>query len=272
MKIQITEIPVSKIRVLYPECQRPYDDKWATEIAEKFDPDLFDPITVAGPNEEGVYHPIKGQHRVAAIRKMWPDEDQKVPCLIVAKADRRRAAEIFLDDVDNKKRIGAVDRFNVAVTAQFHDEVEVNEIVKSCGYIISDRQTDNTIFAVSAVMYVYRKYGDITLRRTIQTLMATWPADRSAFQRHLILGYGLFLHTRTNKVDWVQLRGCMQKITPSQLVARGNGKANEMAKPVSVGVEFAISEIYNKSVKPTRGPRWTSIHKNGNGHAATRAP
>lgn len=271
MKLQkITDIPVAKIQVIWPECQRPYDDKWAQEIADKFDPDLFDPICVAGPNEEGIYHPIKGQHRVSAIRKMWPGGEQMVPCLIVATADRQRAAQIFLDDVDNKKRIGAVDRFNVAVTAECPDEVEVNEIVKGCGFIISNIQTENTIFAITSVMNVFRKYGAITLRRTIQTLTATWPGDRSAFQRHLILGYGMFLHTRANKMDWVQLRGCMQKITPSILVARGRAKANGLAKPVSVGVEIEIADAYNKSIKPTRRPKHLNTSKTTNGHQPAR--
>lgn len=272
MNLKITHIALRHLTVLYENAQRPYNDKWAQHIADTFDPDLLDPVTVTGPNEDGMYHIIKGQHRVSGLRKYFiGDTSQLIPCIVLATADRTRSAEIFLQDSTNSKAIKAVDRFNVAVTAKRPDEMAITEIVHSLGYSISHHATETSIFAVNALLSVYKKYGPITLRRTLEILISTWQADRNALQGELIRGYGLFLHTRASKIDWVRLRTCMQKITPSILIARGKAKAHELAKPLAYGIENQIFEAYNGLKTSTRGRKPKStIARHANGRALSR--
>src|SRR5262245_50479388 len=92
---EITYIPAKNISVIWRQSQREYDDRWAQEIADNFDPGKFEPVIVTKPNGVGIYHAIEGQHRTKAVEKLWGPSEM-VPSRIVGEADPARAAEIWL--------------------------------------------------------------------------------------------------------------------------------------------------------------------------------
>lgn len=55
----VVYIPIKNLSVVWTQSQRPRDEKWAKEIADNFDPELYDPIIVTKPNGKGIYHIIE---------------------------------------------------------------------------------------------------------------------------------------------------------------------------------------------------------------------
>src|SRR6516225_5950032 len=95
-------IPVKVLSVVWVNAQRPYDEKWAKQIADNFDPDKFDPIVVTQPNGQGIYHIVEGQHRRHALEMFAAKtnngigENELAPCRVIDEVDPARAAEIWL--------------------------------------------------------------------------------------------------------------------------------------------------------------------------------
>ena len=184
-------IYIRNLAVVWEEAQRPYNEKWAKEIAENFDPEKFDPVRVMLPNGNGIYHICEGQHRVGGAR-IYLGDDQKVPCLIAATSDPARAAEIFLGNSADRHNISRISKFKVSVIAQRTEELAINRIVKHCGYRVDGSHSQDCIAAVDALKFVYRK-GAKTLDRTLHTLRQTWGGDPAGVSSPLIKGYGAFV-------------------------------------------------------------------------------
>jgi hypothetical protein len=96
-------IKIKHLSVVWATAQREFNERHASKIAASFDPDLFDDLVVTLPNGDGIYHVVDGQHRMAAIRSLWGEEEM-VPCRVVTAQDPARAAVIF-DKINTGRRL-----------------------------------------------------------------------------------------------------------------------------------------------------------------------
>lgn len=248
-QIKITHIKAKYIKVVWEAAQRPFDQKHADYIAENFDPELFDPISVTKANEHGIHHPIRGQHRTAAFKKVF-GEEQMIPCIVVESNDEVSAADFFLHDAESHQPLKTVDRFLVAVTARRADEVAIKRIVEQCGYQIGNGVKADTICAVDALMSVYKKHGASVLRQTLRTLHSTWGTNHDSIRAGFIRGYGEFLAAYMSQVNFDILHGCMAKrrVSPGNLLAEADHEITmrrDIVKNVAGAVSYAIFGIYN---------------------------
>src|SRR5262249_86768 len=136
LKQTVEWIPVKNLSVVWVQAQRPYNERWAKEIADNFDPDKFDALVVTKPNGHGIYHIIEGQHRRHALEIFSAKSsatgyggNEMAPCRVVEEADPARAAEIWLGINGGRKAIPPVSEFRVAVVACREPEKTINKIV-----------------------------------------------------------------------------------------------------------------------------------------------
>src|SRR6185312_12773170 len=137
-------IPVKNLSIVWAKAQREFNERHADRIASDFDPDLFDDLVVTLPNGNGIYHVVDGQHRKAAVQKLY-GEDEKVPFRVVNASDPARAAAIFDKINTGRRKPNSVELFNVRVAAGYETEVAINRIVTYLGYRIAHSVEDNTI-------------------------------------------------------------------------------------------------------------------------------
>lgn len=217
-------IPVKNLSIVWAQAQREFNERHADKIAQGFDPDLFDDLVVTLPNGNGIYHVVDGQHRKAAIQKLY-GEEEKVPCRVVNAADPARAAAIF-DRINTSRRTpSGVEKFNVRVTAGYKDEVEINKVVSWLGYRISGAVADGTIRAVSALTTVYKNFGLDVLKDTLTTIKGTWNNDFHAVDGPIIEGFAALIAEHRGHLDWKRLREQVsKKFTPGRLI--GHAKSD----------------------------------------------
>lgn len=248
-QIKIVHIKAKYIRVVWEAAQRPFDPKHAAYIAENFDPELFDPISVTKANEHGEHHVTRGQHRVAAFKLVF-DEEQMIPCIVGAADDEVSAADSFLHEAESHQPLKTVDRFLVAVTARRANEVAIKKIVEQCGYQIGSQVKPDMICAVAALLSVYKKHGSAVLRQTLRTLHSTWGANHDSVREGMIRGYGEFLAAYMSQVNYDILHSCMAKrrVSPGSLMAMAQHEVTmrkDIVKNVAGAMSLAIFDIYN---------------------------
>ena len=183
-------IPLKNLSVIWQESQRPLNKKWAAEIAESFDPELFAPVDVTKPNCENKHHVIDGQHRVAAARDCL-GEEQEIPCRVYNFDNPAVAADMFSRINEKRKKPHQIDMFRTKVTAGHDDEVAVNKIVTGSGLTVG-YNCSREISCPSALLHVYSRYGGEVLKQTIATLSAIYGTPGAMVSNH-IKGFGAFI-------------------------------------------------------------------------------
>ena len=241
-------LPVKQLSVVWASAQRPFDASWAKEIADNFDPDIFDELIVTLPSGNGLYHVVDGQHRRAAVQTLYGD-DECVPCRVVHADDPARAAAIFAACNTARKRPTPIDMFKVRVTAQQETEVAVDKIVRGAGYKIGSTK-DGNIGAVQALVSIYKSFGAETLRDTLAIIQATWGLDKNAVAASIIRGFGAFMAEYGHKANWQRVNERVAKqFTPGRL--EGAAKtAREMQRGSSAdAVKQVIVNTYNRGLR-----------------------
>ena len=236
-KIELVEVYIKNMSVIWVQSQRPFNEKWAKQIAAEFDPDKFDPPVITKPNGAGYYHIVEGQHRVASAKIAF-GENEKLVCRMVDAQDPARAAEIWLGINSGRKATKPVQEFLVAVTAGRQPETEINTLVRKMDYHISQVKTDYSISAVSSLIWVHRKFGMAMLKATLLMLDKTWPGDPAAFSGELIKGYGSFINEWHPYIDTKRLSEVMVKsgFTPHKLLAAGRLYSEQNITSVMEGI------------------------------------
>jgi len=250
-ELKIEWIPVRNLAVVWQEAQRPYKEWWAKEIAEGFDPEKFDPVKTMLPNGNGIHHICEGQHRVGAIRMLW-GHDELVPCLVAQEADPARAAEIFLDTNTNRDLVNRIQKFKVSVTAKRSEEVSIDRIVRHCGYRVEGSKTQDTIAAVDALKFGYRK-GARTLDRALRTIRDTWGGDPQAVSSLIIKGYSVLICELSEQIDFSRLRDIMsKKYTPGKLLNEAKMAKDMLKMNSTAAMLMLLMKTYNKGLPVPR--------------------
>jgi len=128
---------------------------------------------VTKPNGEGYYHIVEGQHRVAAAKIAF-GENEHVDA--VSSTRKTPPAQPNLAGYQwRQESHPAHQRVLVSVEARREPHTEIAKMVKEMGYKISAAKTDHCIGAVSALVDVHDKFKSLVLRNTLMTLDRTWP-------------------------------------------------------------------------------------------------
>ena len=244
---RIKWIPVRNLAVVWTDAQRKMHEPRVREIIAGFDPNRFDPIRVTLPDGNGIYHVCDGQKRVKAVGTMW-GPDEMVPSLVdTEESCPARAAEIFLDSNSKSSRqdVSAIDFFLVSVVAERKVEVAINKIVQHCGYHVDGSHKQDTIAAVEALRFVYRKSPKV-LDQTLRVLRDTWGGEYAAVRAPLIKGYGSLICEFSKQIDHARLRDAVKKSgSPGKLLNEAKSWKENFHTNMTEAVMQLLCRIYN---------------------------
>ena len=255
----ITYIPVRNLSVVWVQSQRPYNPRWAKEIADNLDPDMFDPILVTKPNGDGVYHIVEGQHRRHALEMFASKQggdggSEQAPCRVIAEADPARAAEIWLGVNGGRRAIKPIHGFRVAVTARREPETTIQEIIHKNGFMIEERRQKNCVCAVGALKTVFVRHGGrMTLDKVLKILRQMWDGDPSSVSSALLRGFGLFVNEHGPHIDVRRLISRVSdRMSPFQLLDAAEAWKQSVNENLDTAVAELLMREYNKGLKEHR--------------------
>lgn len=245
----VVYIPVKNLSVVWVQSQRPYNEKWAKEIADNLDPDMFDPLIVTKPNGNGIYHIIEGQHRRHALEMFARNENEQAPCRVIADADPARAAEIWLGINGGRKAIKPIHGFSVAVVAGREPEVTIQHIVSINGFVIADKRQPDCITAVSALRIVFNRHGKVTLDRVLKLLRILWKGDPTSVSSPLLRGFGIFVHEFGAHTDAKRLvLRISDKWSPYELWQAAEARKQSSLEKLDEAIAELLMREYNKGL------------------------
>jgi hypothetical protein len=248
-KVELVRVPIKSLSVMWAQAQRPFNEKWAKQIAEEFDPDKFDPPVITRPNGVGQYHIVEGQHRVGGAKIAFGESEQLL-CRMVDCEDPARAAEIWLGINAGRKAIKPIHAFEVSVAAGREPQTEISAIVKKMEYRISGYKGERCISAVSSLIWVHNKFGVAILKAVLLVLDKTWSGDPAAFAGDLIRGYASFINEFHSYLEPKRLSDVIAKaFTPNKLLAAGRLYSDQNTVSAVEGIAETLRAKYNYKLR-----------------------
>ena len=192
--IEICWIAANRLTVRWPNAQRPPRNGKIKEISgANFDFDKLGTATVSAKLEDGMYHIIDGQTRIAAMRETFGD-DFEVPCS-VTKADGEAAcAAIFRGINGGRTKPSAMEMFLTGVAAGDAKSCGTLRAVEAAGLRIAPNAASGVVRAVGALTALYDPADDgEKLTRALRTIRMAWGDQPAAYDRTIILGVASYL-------------------------------------------------------------------------------
>ena len=201
-------------------------------------------------HRDGLYYIVDGQHRVMALRIIgW--EDQQIECECFEDLSEREEAELFLKR--NKRRaVRAFEAFVVAVKAGREAECDIQRIVMSQGLKVSEDTNDGSVQAVTALMYVYTRYGAGVLAKTLRITRDAYAKDHEAFRGYMVQGVGQVCGKFNGQVDEATAVRQLAKLPGGPLGVLGKAQIVKRQMGASMGscVSSVIVDALNAGVPP----------------------
>lgn len=245
-------IPVKQISVVWANAQRNLNEREVQRIIDDFDADAFGTVQVTLPNGKDMHHCIDGQTRVEAVRRMYGD-DEKVPCNVLDAKEPARAADLFSKMNTGRTKPQLIERFQVAVTAQYEVEVAINKLLTGMGYKVGADGRDGTLSAVGVCTTVYKRYGADALRDALLVIQGTWGKERESVDGAIIMGYAMFLNKHGKQIDRHRLVNRMSKqYTPARLIGAAKSAREVWRGSVASNVVRVLLSSYNHGLKSKR--------------------
>lgn len=201
---QMKWLPLDQLHV-DPTIQRPLDEARAQRLSDSLDLSLLGVIEVSD-RDNGRYHVLDGQHRVAALR-LAGFSTELVECKVhngLAKADEA-SRFVGLNTFANPR---AFDRFRVRVKAGDPVAVGIDQILMEFGWRLMQGDSPGCFTAVVAAERVYTGHGTSEKERGPENLRAALGVITEAWGRkpinangYVVGGLGLFFARYGSEVD-----------------------------------------------------------------------
>ena len=243
-------IALRELSVLWNDAQRHLKPARVDQIVAEFDPDYFGVIFVTAKTETGIYHVIDGQHRIAAMLKMWGDPSQQVPCFVIDTTDPKRAADIFNQINSKRSGLTPVDLFTSGVAAGYETEVAINKLLRGLGYRVANYTEDGTLRAISTVTTIYKRDGEAGLRDVLLVVQAIWGRSADSVEGTILAAFAKVLREQGKAVDRERLVARMSKaFTPGRLIGQGKAFRDMFRGSLADNICRVIIRVYNDGLR-----------------------
>lgn len=156
----------------------------------------------------------------------------------------KEEAHIFADQQKNVKKLTPYETFVAHIEAGDAKQAMIKAVVESYGLRITPSQQANGIAAITALEYIYDKYGQNTLDSAIHLAVATWEGERYSLSGTLLKGIARILVTYGDSINEDIFVEKLSKMSVKQIVRTAKDR-----HPGQLGYSEAILMAYNNKNK-----------------------
>ncbi len=169
-----------------------------------------------------------------------------------------REAYIFAEQKKHVKALTPYDVFKAHVEAGDEKQILISDLVASFGLKITRIFAPGCICAVSALEFIYDKYGCETLNRTLRLVLGTWEGEKQSLASGILKGLALLVSVYGDSLDDEIFRDKVGKDSAKKLIRTARDR-----RPGTLGYAEAMILAYN--VKNKRFLSMKRLYWNGKG-------
>lgn len=233
--------------------QRPISNLHVGRTAMNFDLYQINPVKVS--RRDGVNYVFDGQHTIETVATASQSRDTPVWCMIYDDLEYEQEADIFANQKRYTRPLKAIEIFNANIEAENEVQMAIKQIVESYGLVISPRRIPGHVQAVSALEYVFGKYGFKALDRTIFLAVSTWEGDVDSMCSNMIKGIAKLVVAYGDQLKDEQFIERLGKVSIREIIRTAKDR-----HAGTQGYAEALLLHYNKRLKYPL--RWKSLNSN----------
>ena len=185
-------IPIKDL-VSNQEYQRPLSESHIIRAIEEFDVCQINPVKVSRRN--GINYVFDGQHTIEIVATKSGSRETPVWCMVFEELEYCEEAHIFAEQQKHVKALAPYEVFKAHIEAGDEKQLMIADLVRSYGFEVAAEKRAGQICAVSALEYIYDKFGYHVLDRTICLLLATWEGEISSLSANMLKGVARIIST-----------------------------------------------------------------------------
>lgn len=251
--VHFEKIPIRNL-VANQDYQRTLSLSHVNRTADNFDLLQINPVKVS--RRDGINYVFNGQHTIEIIARVSGSRDTPVWCMIYDNLEYETEADIFAKQQKYVKALSPYEIFMANIEAGNELQLNIKSLVESYQLTLSgSKVVPNSICAISALEYIYNKYGFHILDKTLYILVATWEGDPYSLAANMLKATAKLLvcYEKYLKPEIFQQRLSRYSAKEITRVARERRSG-------SMGFAEALIIYYNKK---TRHPlRWNLLYSN----------
>lgn len=246
--IQIMDLNIKDL-ISSQAYQRNIDQKRISYIVSNFDPHKFGVIKVSF--RDGKYYVYDGQHRIAALKVLYDNQDEVVKCEVHNGLTYEDEAKYFAEQYLGSKNVSIIYRWKALYEAKEEPVFSIVNSVRALGIDVkfSKAKSANRIIAFKQLNDMWAKLGAEKTLKILTLLKKVWETDENAFDGNILLGMREFFYVYMDEIKEETFIRQMKKAVPSAIVIEG--KKDTISKN---GLNYAkvIWLKYNNGLKTRR--------------------
>lgn len=251
--VYFEKIPIRNL-VANQDYQRTLSLNHVTRTADNFDLLQINPVKVSRRN--GINYVFNGQHTIEIIARVSGSRDTPVWCMVYENLEYETEADIFAKQQKYIKALSPYEIFIANIEAGNETQLNIKSLVESYGLTLSgSKVVPNSICAISALEYIYNKYGFHVLDKTLYLLVATWEGDPFSLAANMLKATAKLLVCYENRLKPELFQARLSRYSAKEIT-----RVAKERRSGSMGFAEALLLYYNKKC---RNPlRWNALYSN----------
>lgn len=254
---EFRRLPVGDLRIDQRK-QREVDPEKVAKIANEWDWERCEAITVAPGRDKGTWDVVEGQHRTLGALQ-WGGVDVLMPCMVVGPRTDKEQSEIALGIVQGRRPHSAYEQWRQRYNAGHAHEVFATSVLESFGMRVGKAPSAMTIAAVATVRRIVHgggfspEIGAELLRGTLTVLHDAFPthdheSNVSRWDRSMLLAVAGVIVAYPD-VDTRRLASALRIRPAGQWVNLGKGGGS---LPPDQAIRAIVLSEYNRGRRTGR--------------------
>lgn len=235
-------IPIRNL-VSSQDYQRDLKESHITDTLRDFDLHQIKPVKVS--RRSGINYVFDGQHTIEVVAAKSDSRDTPVWCMIYDDLEYQEEAHVFAEQQKHIKALAPFEVFKAHVEAGDSKQVMINHLITAVYKLkISSNTRPGTISAISALEFIYDKYGYETLDRTLRLALGTWEGENLSLSSGMLKGIAQLIHAYGDSLNEEAFKDHVGRISPKTIARTARDR-----HPGTIGFAEAILLAYNKQNK-----------------------
>ena len=235
-------IPIRNL-VSNQDYQRMLSEQHIIKTIEEFDVFQINPVKVS--RRGGINYVFDGQHTIEIVASITNSRDTPVWCMVYENLTYEEEAHIFAEQQKHVKALIPYEMFVAHVEAGDNKQVMINYLINSVYHLkIANTYKPGSICAVSALEYIYDKYGYEILDRTLRLTLGTWEGDRVSLTSGILKGVAQVIAAYGDSLNEEIFKDHLGRVS-----AKAISRTARDRRPGTIGFAEALVLVYNGKTK-----------------------
>lgn len=260
----IQQVDLSRIQIdLRVQRTEGIDQRRVNTMADNFNPEALG-LLILSQRGDGSMICLDGMHRAAvAVKAGW---SKPVDARVFAGLTLAEEAALFLL-YNDKRDPSAISRFKARVLAGDEAAVDIDRIIRKCGWHVSTGKESGSISAVASLDRVYRtaagtradgKYPTLT-EQTMVTITRAWGRDPLGAHGSILQGVTQLYSRFSSAIDTEKLIREMQDTQPRVLLGRANTLKDFQGGTVPAALAKLLAGMHDSRRRSNLLPDWVWV-------------